>query len=303
MSLIYAYKLHAGTDRLERCRSDLIQLLHDEQGWIKVHAAEYLLQLGEYREGIASVFHKEDSLYGDVPAYRIGIWRVLAQTDNEEIRSSYLGRIKAVFYDTSANDRLHAIETLAKLREPLSLKDSLVSEALQSRLVPMMLYTKWNAAYHSVDMQRQVSDELAMMLLDGKSRLSVDEQKTACYVIRQLDRLSIKCWQALHDFALSELSNSPIKVTLYSTLYKTKPRAIIDRVLKNELEAVAIDSPDVITVLTVLCAKGSADDRAHLERFYLSLSNRALPHYDADKHAASAYALYSLAYRIKMKEQ
>ncbi|MDD4890856.1 MAG: hypothetical protein PHU85_13125, partial [Phycisphaerae bacterium] len=107
------------------------QTLDQEQRWIKVHAAEYLLEL-DYRDGVREVFLKELDLHGDEPEYRIGIWRVLARAAvAEKDRKTWIGRISEVIADRAAPDRGHAIESLAKLRTAATDR---VLEALQEDL-------------------------------------------------------------------------------------------------------------------------------------------------------------------------
>ncbi len=94
--------------------------LHDADQWVKVHAAEALLQMG-YPEGVEVAFRQELVRHGDQPKYRIGIWRVLARaTASPHERAELIGKIKTIFFDSDAPDRMHAIETMGKLQVGLS---------------------------------------------------------------------------------------------------------------------------------------------------------------------------------------
>lgn len=94
--------------------------LRDADQWVKVHAAEALLQMG-YPEGVEEEFRQELTRYGDQPEYRIGIRRVLARaTKVPREHAEYVAQIKAVFFDEGAPDRVHAIETLGKLHVKLT---------------------------------------------------------------------------------------------------------------------------------------------------------------------------------------
>ena len=93
----------------------LRQTLNREPRWIKVHAAEFLLAL-DHPQGVSEAFAKELDISDDVPEYRIGIWRVLSRAAiQEEQRSEWIAKIRDVFLDEEAPDRLHAAETLGKL--------------------------------------------------------------------------------------------------------------------------------------------------------------------------------------------
>ena len=82
---------------------------------MKVHAAEFLLEL-DYPAGVEDAFLKELETFGQEPEYRIGIWRVLARASyNPNEKRSWVSRIRDVFLNPEAPDRLHASETLAKL--------------------------------------------------------------------------------------------------------------------------------------------------------------------------------------------
>ncbi len=99
-------------------RGVLRAALADEQRWVRVHAAEVLLEYGE-RAIVAEAFVREEQRHGKETGYRVGIWRVLAQARPAE-REMWRGRVLAVFCDEAAADRLFAAETLAKLGDPLS---------------------------------------------------------------------------------------------------------------------------------------------------------------------------------------
>ncbi|MDD4788871.1 MAG: hypothetical protein PHO07_17000, partial [Pirellulales bacterium] len=98
-----------------RAVSTLRDVLERQERWVKVHAAEFLLGL-DYPEGVEREFTEELERHGTEPEYRIGIWRVLAKAayDPRENRR-FIARIRDVFLDSAAPDRLHAAETLAKL--------------------------------------------------------------------------------------------------------------------------------------------------------------------------------------------
>ena len=67
-------------DSLEdKAMQELLLTLKSQPEFIKVHAAEFLIWLGHTEES-RKEFLKENEINGDQPKYRIGIWRVLAQT-------------------------------------------------------------------------------------------------------------------------------------------------------------------------------------------------------------------------------
>ena len=98
-----------------RARSVLHQVLKTEQSWVKVHAAEALVEAGE-AAGMRKLFLGE--LSGtSLPSHRIGVWRLLASTAHSpEERATWVAKIEQVFLDPTDPDRLRALESLCKLR-------------------------------------------------------------------------------------------------------------------------------------------------------------------------------------------
>lgn len=141
--------------------------LNDAEGWTKVHAAEFLLELS-YPQKVRDVFEVERSRHGDESPYRIGIWRVLAQASRTEAeRQSYVDRLLAAALDRDGPDRLHAIESLAKLGESLEPADaeaisSWAAEvpAEQSPFVIWLLSLSGAALPNGVVPERQLVDDL-----------------------------------------------------------------------------------------------------------------------------------------------
>ena len=89
--------------------------LEQQERWVKVHAAEYLLAL-DYPQGVLEEFQEELRKHGGEPNYRIGIWRVLARgTMQGKKRETWITKIREVALDVKAADRLYAMETLGKL--------------------------------------------------------------------------------------------------------------------------------------------------------------------------------------------
>ena len=90
--------------------------LDQEERWVKVHAAEYLIAL-DYPQEVVEVYLDELKQFEDEPQYRVGVWRVLARAAaTDEQRRQWVENIRQVFLDTDATDRGHAAETLAKLK-------------------------------------------------------------------------------------------------------------------------------------------------------------------------------------------
>ncbi len=97
------------TDELRsQCITELRNDLENGKKWVKVHAAEALLEQG-YPQNVDEVFKDELSKFGSEPEYRIGIWRVLARATHDPlIRDQYLTQIKEAYLQPNGPDQLHA---------------------------------------------------------------------------------------------------------------------------------------------------------------------------------------------------
>ncbi|HEX7630751.1 MAG TPA: hypothetical protein VF388_01355 [Lacunisphaera sp.] len=105
-----------------RARAVLERALREETGFVRIHAAEALLDTG-HGEAVRPVFAGTGASATAATA-RIGIWRVLAlasQTDAE--RAEWIGRVRTVALDPAASDRLQALETLGKLHVRVAPED------------------------------------------------------------------------------------------------------------------------------------------------------------------------------------
>ena len=93
----------------------LRQALQNEQGSIRLHAAEKLIAVGQGAE-VRVVFERDLATTEKTPIVRIGLWRALAAAaPSPEIRRHYVDQIAAVFLGRDNPDRIHAIESLCKL--------------------------------------------------------------------------------------------------------------------------------------------------------------------------------------------
>jgi SSS family solute:Na+ symporter len=101
-----------------RCYDVLIRALDDDSRIVRVHAAEVLLSHGRSEAALAAFRSKATTTE---PEYRILVWRVLAAAEPEaEQRRMYVERIRAALLAPTSPDQTHAMESLAKLNEPVT---------------------------------------------------------------------------------------------------------------------------------------------------------------------------------------
>ncbi|MCF0069510.1 hypothetical protein LZD49_03445 [Dyadobacter sp. CY261] len=199
----------------------LRKVLHEQEEWVKVHAAEYLIWAG-HAEGVKAEFLNEEEHHGNKPQYRVGIWRVLAQlAENESEKLVWLNKMKAAFLDPNGPDRIHAAETLAKLRiSPLAEAPDVTSEALKSDVPALALYTLWATAFDSPNQLEKVK----MELIKNLTPLSDSEapiKSISAYALRQLGGLNNRQWQQLAAAALHEQESLSAKVFMLSAAWLT----------------------------------------------------------------------------------
>lgn len=207
-------------------RNYIIQTLNKnlriQSEWTKVHAAEYLIDLG-YQQNVKSVFLKEQERHGAESPYRIGIWRVLAQTaDIGEEKKVWIDHILKVYGDTNATDRVHAAETLAKLHtSPAENYPEETREILEGPDNPLSVYTHW-AVYSPIDTDTvEVGYRYFLdVILHNKDTAL---RSMAAYALRHLGQLNEEAWHQLASKALSEPEYSKARVYLTSAALVTAP--------------------------------------------------------------------------------
>ncbi len=183
--------------------------LRDEERWIKVHAAEALLADG-YPEGVRETFEAELASKGQEPEYRIGIWRVLARATGDE---QWVSSIVKAFLDTQGPDRLHAMETLAKLGYVIPEEERKTFEdAAASKDGPI-------AAFACCALARSgaagAEDSLARLLSAPEPRTRL----CAAYALRHLDHVAPATLERLVSTAEHEAADSSARAYMMSAAW------------------------------------------------------------------------------------
>lgn len=279
----------------------LRKVLNEQKEWVKVHAAEFLLWSG-HPEGVKEVYRTEERLHGAQSPYRIGIWRVLAQASAGEERNSWMKKIKAAFLNPDGADRLHASETLAKLKIcPYDENPSLFETTLAATSKPLAMYTLWDAFYHNPAKESEIRTKL-LATLQNSAPEDMVARSIPAYALRQLGGLSIAEWQTLASRALAEPLDSPARTNLLSSAWATGFREGYDELgkkLKTELLKYS-KSPlkgERFELAMVLADKGNTEDIGLLTSMLKEenpLPNKAE---NEDIKAAAAYAILKIQQR------
>jgi len=242
-------------DTSEEALRILRKTLRDTLRWEKVHAAEALIQLNYYDE-IEAVFLAEEKFRGEEAPYRIGIWRVLAQLPaNAKEANPWIRKIVEVYQNPDAPDRVHASESLAKLRYPV--------DTVPDNLAPILkLFSQWSNAYKSSESFQSAKSFLSEKI--GSASASPREKRLAAYALRHLGQLNGDELQMLSKAALDEPDSSSSKVFLLSAALVNVPvdSTKLENALRSELlqEQLYTNKSDLFEFTQALAIKGKSED-------------------------------------------
>jgi hypothetical protein len=113
--LLGSSRVPAATDPATRALEVLIELLDSDDAIAQVRAAEVLIRFGHAPRAHARLVRAGPDVDA-VPIQRVLRWRALAASSaSEDERNIYVGRLLELVANPDAPDRLHAIESAAKL--------------------------------------------------------------------------------------------------------------------------------------------------------------------------------------------
>ncbi|WP_460634719.1 hypothetical protein [Larkinella harenae] len=297
--MMYAANLTASAQTVSdalrsQCLLELRTVLKTEQEWIKVHAAEYLLWLGE-PAGVQEVYLNELRQFETKAPYRIGIWRVLAQAAaNPAEKKKWTDQIAAAFKDPNGPDRIHAAETLAKLGvSPQTVDAEATRQAIAGSNRALSLYTLWGASLSdpgAVSAHRQTFLKLALAPTEETA-----PRKLGAFIVRRLGGLTTVEWKRLAESALSEPMSSGLQLNLvHAALVTASADAVRSepyRLLRVKLLAAQHSSAvgDQLELTAALAEKGLGTD--------IPVLVPLLKHENADVRAGAAYAILKISKR------
>src|SRR5690606_16176715 len=244
--------------------------------------------------------------FGNTPKYRIGIWRVLVQAaSSEQERRKWKNKIAEVYVDTTSPDRLHAIETLAKLKYPVPMISSGRIKQMKDPITdPFTIYQLWNAAYRPEVGGDSVRKTGVLLLASDKQREYPHLIPVISYVLRYLKPFQVADWNALKAVALGFQGDDAIVANLLATAWLTIPDSAIGELpqIKNRLAVFFDDRKYLLQVFNAFAEKGGSDELNRLITMYSDLSDKNLKGYDADVHATAAYAVLKMMGRLEKNQ-
>lgn len=285
--------------------NELKTVLLEQSQFIKVHAAEYLIWLG-HTEDVKKVYLAEDNLHSKESPYRIGIWRVLAQTEEKpEDKMRWIDKVFDVFGDSTAPDRLHATETLAKLQQsPLAKYPELTQKTLNSDNRNLNTYALWAISYSSDSpMQKNRAEFLRMALEDSNQII----RKISAFIVRKIHGLTETEWTTLANKALTEPGTSEMKHSLLNTAFVTLPLDVKKPELFEDIRREMVKDSNTFSagqrmeLALSLADKGEEDDlpvlTAMLNDEHIAGKYEANSKEGADVRATAAYAILKIKQR------
>lgn len=287
------------TEAIQILQSNLIT----QSEWVKVHSAEFLLWTG-HPEGIKDVFLEEEKKFGKDSPYRIGIWRVLAQAETKaEEKEKWIQKILQAFTDENGKDRVHAAETLAKLRiSPLKDYPDITQRAMEAGNKSLSLYTRWSNCYVSLDSLKSVRDAFLELIFSKEKNT---HKPLAAYVIRQSGILEEERWTLLAQSALSEPKDSDIRINLLNTAFVCVDKESIQsdlfkQVYKEFLKYRNMADNNIrIKLADGLAENGHPEDIMLLSSF-LKINDSSVDPISADLRAFVSYAILRICNRWKL---
>lgn len=282
----------------KKALAELVSVMHNSQKFVKVHAAEYLIWTG-HPEIALKEFLKEEKLYSEEPRYRVVIWRVLAQAEQDPARKQFwIDKIYNAYKDMNGPDRTHATETLAKLKQPVFRLFPKETEAtLVSSDRNLQTYALWASSFGSESLfDKNRAKFLDMALTDS----DIIIRKISAFVLRQSKGLNQQQWERLAASALASDPAADTYVTFLATALVTAPvgsdsRTLekIDEMLLDHVKYYSVGQRNELAL--ALAEKGQKHHLKVLKGFMKNKNSSGI--YDesseeaADLRAAAAYAI------------
>jgi hypothetical protein len=197
--------------------------------WLRVHAAEGLLDNGEIG-GIAQLF-REEVATATAP-YRIGVWRVLARASTGNERDSYVAKIREAMYDPQAVDRISAAESLGKLDAASRSDRGFISQWLTTADDATAPFPRWLLVLSSNPSERKTDEAALAKLLSSSDPVA---RLRSAFALGRLKDLATTSLEKIREQLKVEPADSIARVYLISALLlHVKDDSLIVE-LENEL--------------------------------------------------------------------
>ncbi|RYZ63090.1 MAG: hypothetical protein EOO14_00170 [Chitinophagaceae bacterium] len=291
----------------DKALAELRSILKTQTEFVKVHAAEYLIWLG-YPAEVRQEFMRENELHGTQPKYRITIWRVLAQTETDPSKKQgWYDKIYKAFGDVNGPDRLHAAETLAKLKlSPAERYPEATQKSLSDESRNLQVYTRWALSYAPGTNADEFRRDFLQIVRSDTNQVV---RMISAFILRRSGGLTEAEWTELSRMALAESPESPLKKNLLNTAIVTFPAGAkktpdYEKIRKAMLENYqGFSAGERMELAQALAEKGEASDLPLLTAYLTNENSAGLYENDskeaADVRANAAYAIVKIKRRIE----
>jgi HEAT repeat protein len=204
--------------------------MFNQTSWLRIHAAEALLDNGESAD-IIGLFKPEAETAP--PPYRIGVWRVLARATTGPNRRSYIEKIRSVLRDPAATDRVSAAESLGKLDAVNPADTEIISRWLTTADDATAVYPRWLLCLPVSGAKRDSSEDAVAKYLGAPDPVA---RLRAGFVLGRLKSISPQSVAALrHQFDLEPTGSIARIYLITAILLHPKGAAETERFKKQLL--------------------------------------------------------------------
>jgi len=206
-----------------KCWDLLAREMGRNTGWVRVHAADALLDHGQ-RAVVAAAFAQEAQV--DDGEFRIGVWRVMARAAaTETVRRSYFERIRKVALDPSAPDRLQAVESLCRLDAEDPDDQAAIKAWLHSASDATAAFPCWYLVLLSSGVQRGSTESRLASLMNSPDPVA---RLRAAYAIGRMNHISAATQAQLQQRAGIESPDSAPRVYLVIAViqHSSEPKVV-----------------------------------------------------------------------------
>lgn len=226
-------------DVVDKASEYLMKQTGDSSFWNKIHALEFLCEVG-HKSQVQAVLMKDLESVSSIPEKRIGYFRCWANAvSSEEEKDFYISKILEIFLNPDSPDKIHAAESLAKLKVPLKGYPAVVKEDDPTGNELLQAYVKWGCVYDA-NISSPIDYTLLFSVLDSRNEIG---RKVMAYGLSYMGVFDTIHWKKIVSLALAEPLDSPCAAFLLHGVAATCPDKSIFR---EEIRLVRMKLRDLV---------------------------------------------------------
>lgn len=273
----------------------LLDRMNDGSFWNRIHALEFLCQAG-YRAEAKNVLKNSFTGIETQPQKRIGYWRCCANAaSSTEERDLYINKILNAYLEPENLDKIHAAESLAKLRFSLKNYPSIVIEGDSTQNNQLQSFVAWANVLPS-DKLDGIDYSKLFHLLNSEN---IAQRSIMAYGLAFLGIFDETEWEKLADIALAENLESDCAVHLLHGALVCCPDRINIKIfeIRNRLKELGIteNKTNQYNVLAALGSFGEKEDMEYVLAAYHNTTSSFSMDEQNDVHSSAAYALMQMS--------